>query len=198
MAKYGQTCTEDRHCTDPFNACIAGTCQCSPGTTRDIIKGICYAGKLGFYFKYQFFFPAVCPDGMHPRQTCRRLFINDVDMLESAANTDSCPLGYRCVTYGSPYVGHCCRLRCPYGEPDLSQSCDVGAPMDSKCRPLTHFCYTITEPGYAKRFSSALKASVDWDKPTNELQMEIVALLPKALPRPNSSVHQRSVPLDRS
>lgn len=61
----------------------------------------------------------VCPDGMHPRQTCRRLFVNDVDMLENAANTDSCPLGYRCVTYGSPYVGHCCRLRCPYGEPDL-------------------------------------------------------------------------------
>ncbi|PIO70395.1 hypothetical protein TELCIR_07751 [Teladorsagia circumcincta] len=56
---------------------------------------------------------------MHPRQTCRRLFVNDVDMLENAANTDSCPLGYRCVTYGSPYVGHCCRLRCPYGEPDL-------------------------------------------------------------------------------
>ncbi|PAV87101.1 hypothetical protein WR25_12714 [Diploscapter pachys] len=133
VAKYGQTCTEDRHCIDPFNACIAGTCQCSPGTTRDLMKGICYA---------------VCPDGMHPRQSCRRLFINDVDMLESAANTDSCPLGYRCVTYGSPYVGHCCRLRCPYGEPDLSQSCDVGAPMDSKCRPLTHFCYTITEPGW--------------------------------------------------
>ena len=85
---------------------------------------------------------------MHPRQTCRRLFINDIDMLENAANTDSCPLGYRCVTYGSPYVGHCCRLRCPYGEPDLSQSCDAGASPDSKCRPLTHFCFTVSEPGY--------------------------------------------------
>ncbi|VDO64927.1 unnamed protein product [Haemonchus placei] len=133
VAHYGQACEKDSQCVDPFNACVAGTCQCAPGTTRDMMRGFCYA---------------VCPDGMHPRQTCRRLFVNDVDMLENAANTDSCPLGYRCVTYGSPYVGHCCRLRCPYGEPDLSQSCDAGAPPESKCRPLTHFCYSISEPGW--------------------------------------------------
>ncbi|KAK6056376.1 hypothetical protein COOONC_06116 [Cooperia oncophora] len=106
VAHYGQVCEKDSQCVDPFNACVAGTCQCAPGTTRDVMRGFCYA-----------------------------------------ANTDSCPLGYRCVTYGSPYVGHCCRLRCPYGEPDLSQSCDAGAAPESKCRPLTHFCYTISEPG---------------------------------------------------
>ncbi|KAK6039745.1 hypothetical protein COOONC_22751 [Cooperia oncophora] len=77
----------------------------------------------------------VCPDGMHPRQTCRRLFVNDVDMLENAANTDSCPLGYRCVTYGSPYVGHCCRLRCPYGEPDLRWKSSLCCPRP--CRDPT-------------------------------------------------------------
>ncbi|KIH67676.1 EB module [Ancylostoma duodenale] len=132
VAHYGQMCEKDSQCVDPFNACVSGTCQCAPGTTRDVMRGFCYA---------------VCPDGMHPRQTCRRLFVNDVDMLENAANTDSCPLGYRCVTYGSPYVGHCCRLRCPYGEPDLSQSCDAGSSPESKCRPLTHFCYSISEPG---------------------------------------------------
>ncbi|KAK6033035.1 EB module [Ostertagia ostertagi] len=107
VAHYGQMCEKDSQCVDPFNACVGGTCQCAPGTTRDVMRGFCYA---------------VCPDGMHPRQTCRRLFVNDVDMLENAANTDSCPLGYRCVTYGSPYVGHCCRLRCPYGEPDLRRT----------------------------------------------------------------------------
>ncbi|CAL2050001.1 unnamed protein product [Caenorhabditis brenneri] len=133
VAHYMQPCEKDSQCVDPFNSCITGTCQCAPGTTRDTVRGFCYA---------------VCPDGMHPRQTCRRLFINDIDMLENAANTDSCPLGYRCVTYGSPYVGHCCRLRCPYGEPDLSQSCDAGASPDSKCRPLTHFCFTVSEPGW--------------------------------------------------
>uniref|UniRef100_A0A8R1I3G4 EB domain-containing protein n=1 Tax=Caenorhabditis japonica TaxID=281687 RepID=A0A8R1I3G4_CAEJA len=133
VAHYQQPCEKDSQCVDPFNSCLAGTCQCAPGTTRDTVRGFCYA---------------VCPDGMHPRQTCRRLFINDIDMLENAANTDSCPLGYRCVTYGSPYVGHCCRLRCPYGEPDLSQSCDAGASPDSKCRPLTHFCFTVSEPGW--------------------------------------------------
>lgn len=57
---------------------------------------------------------------MIPHQTCRRLFLNDIDMMENAATTDSCPLGFRCVTYGSPYIGHCCRLKCPYGEPDLT------------------------------------------------------------------------------
>ncbi|VDM82929.1 unnamed protein product [Strongylus vulgaris] len=144
VAHYSQICDKDSQCVDPFNACVAGTCQCAPGTTRDVMRGFCYA---------------VCPDGMHPRQTCRRLFVNDVDMLENAASTDSCPLGYRCVTYGSPYVGHCCRLRCPYGEPDLSQSCDAGSSPESKCRPLTHFCYSISEPG----------------------RMEIVALLPSSM-----------------
>ncbi|KHN77143.1 hypothetical protein Tcan_03176 [Toxocara canis] len=133
VAHWGQPCEKDSQCVDVFNACIAGTCQCAPGTTRDIMKQSCFG---------------VCPDGMHPRQTCRRLFINDIDMLENAASTDSCPLGYRCVTYGSPYVGHCCRLRCPYGEPDLTQSCDMGAPEDQRCRPLTHHCYTVTEPGW--------------------------------------------------
>ncbi|GMR61743.1 hypothetical protein PMAYCL1PPCAC_31938, partial [Pristionchus mayeri] len=133
VAHFSQPCDKDSQCVDPFNSCISGTCQCAPGTTRDLMRGFCYA---------------VCPDGMHPKQTCRRLFINDVDMLENAANSDSCPLGYRCVTYGSPYVGHCCRLRCPYGEPDLSQSCDAGAPADAKCRPLTHYCYSVSEPGW--------------------------------------------------
>lgn len=28
------------------------------------------------------------------------------------------------------------------------QSCDAGASVDQKCRPLTHFCYTVTEPGW--------------------------------------------------
>ncbi|VDK61151.1 unnamed protein product [Cylicostephanus goldi] len=27
------------------------------------------------------------------------------------------------------------------------QSCDAGSSPESKCRPLTHFCYSITEPG---------------------------------------------------
>lgn len=40
-------------------------------------------------------------------------------MLENAATTDSCPIGFKCVVYGSPYIGHCCRIKCPYGEPDL-------------------------------------------------------------------------------
>lgn len=35
----------------------------------------------------------VCPDGSAPPQTCRRLFLNDVDMLDNAATTDSCPSG---------------------------------------------------------------------------------------------------------
>uniref|UniRef100_A0A183CQX4 EB domain-containing protein n=1 Tax=Globodera pallida TaxID=36090 RepID=A0A183CQX4_GLOPA len=123
----------DTHCVDPFNACIGGKCQCAPGTHRDQAKGRCFA---------------VCPDGIAPLQTCRRLFINDVDMLDNAATTDSCPIGYRCVTYGSPYIGHCCKVRCPYGEPDLSQSCDAGAQEEQKCRPLTHFCMTLSEPGW--------------------------------------------------
>lgn len=84
-----------------------------------IYTSISHRQLIVFFYKIARFF-LVCPDGMHPRQTCRRLFINDIDMLENAASTDSCPLGYRCVTYGSPYVGHCCRLRCPYGEPDLT------------------------------------------------------------------------------
>ncbi|KAL3068706.1 hypothetical protein niasHT_032122 [Heterodera trifolii] len=133
VASWGQGCDQDIHCVDPFNACIAGKCQCAPGTHRDPSKGRCFA---------------VCPDGIAPLQTCRRLFINDVDMLDNAATTDSCPIGYRCVTYGSPYIGHCCKVRCPYGEPDLSQSCDAGAQEEQKCRPLTHFCMTLSEPGW--------------------------------------------------
>jgi len=133
VARWGQSCERDSHCVDPFNSCLAGTCQCSPGTTRDVTRNKCFA---------------TCPDGMHPRQTCRRLFINDLDMLDHAATTDSCPIGFRCVTYGSPYIGHCCRLKCPYGDPDLTQSCDAGAPEEQKCRRLTHFCFGVSEPGW--------------------------------------------------
>ncbi|KAI6171308.1 hypothetical protein M3Y97_01057100 [Aphelenchoides bicaudatus] len=133
VAHWGQSCERDTHCVDPFNSCISGTCQCSPGTTRDVQRNKCFA---------------TCPDGMHARQTCRRLFINDLDMLDHAATTDSCPIGFRCVTYGSPYIGHCCRLKCPYGDPDLTQSCDAGAPDEQKCRKLTHFCFSVSEPGW--------------------------------------------------
>ncbi|EJW86768.1 hypothetical protein WUBG_02322 [Wuchereria bancrofti] len=133
VAHWGQSCEKDNQCVDVFNACIAGVCQCAPGTTRDVAKQRCFA---------------LCPDGTEPQQACRRLFINDIDMLENAASTDSCPLGYRCVAYGSPYVGHCCKLKCPYGEPDLTQSCDMGVSEKHRCRPLTHHCYTISEPGW--------------------------------------------------
>ncbi|CAK5073657.1 unnamed protein product [Meloidogyne enterolobii] len=133
VASWGQSCEKDIHCVDSFNSCINGQCQCSPGTHRDYNKGRCFA---------------VCPDGNSPIQTCRRLFINDVDMLDNAATTDSCPVGYRCVTYGSPYIGHCCKIYCPYGEPDLNQSCDSGTNEELKCRPLTHFCMTLSEPGW--------------------------------------------------
>ncbi|KAM3726900.1 Prion-like-(Q/N-rich) domain-bearing protein [Dirofilaria immitis] len=133
VAHWGQSCENDNQCVDVFNACIAGICQCAPGTTRDVTKQRCFA---------------LCPDGTQPHQACRRLFINDIDMLENAASTDSCPLGYRCVAYGSPYVGHCCKLKCPYGEPDLMQSCDMGVAEKHRCRPLTHHCYTISEPGW--------------------------------------------------
>ncbi|KAI1725697.1 EB module domain-containing protein [Ditylenchus destructor] len=133
VARLGQPCKQDKHCVDPFNSCVGGTCQCTPGTYRDPNRNKCFA---------------VCPDGMHPQQSCRRLFLNDIDMIENAATTDSCPIGFRCVTYGSPYIGHCCRLRCPYGEPDLTQSCDAGAVEEQKCRPLTHFCFTLNEPGW--------------------------------------------------
>ncbi|MFH4978654.1 hypothetical protein AB6A40_005363 [Gnathostoma spinigerum] len=133
VAHWGEPCETDTQCVDVFNACLAGSCQCAQGTTRDFLRQTCFA---------------VCPDGEAPKQSCRRLFINDIDMLENAASTDSCPPGFRCVTYGSPYVGHCCRLRCPYGEPDLTKSCDAGAPEEHRCRPLTHQCYTISEPGW--------------------------------------------------
>ncbi|VDK45802.1 unnamed protein product, partial [Anisakis simplex] len=171
VAHWGQACDKDSQCIDVFNACIAGICQCSPGTSRDIMKQMCFAG-IFFHFTSALFTSiiyrkitfqyliSVCPDGTKARQSCRRLFINDIDMLENAASTDSCPLGYRCVTYGSPYVGHCCRLRCPYGEPDLTQSCDRGAPEDERCRPLTHHCYTVTEPGW--------KSSLCCPKPCRE------------------------------
>ncbi|VDO37210.1 unnamed protein product [Onchocerca flexuosa] len=133
VAHWGQSCEKDNQCVDVFNACITGICQCAPGTTRDVIKQRCFA---------------LCPDGSQPQQACRRLFINDIDMLENAASTDSCPLGYRCVAYGSPYVGHCCKLKCPYGEADLMQSCDMGVSEKHRCRPLTHHCYTVSEPGW--------------------------------------------------
>ncbi|KAK6058659.1 hypothetical protein COOONC_03772 [Cooperia oncophora] len=45
VAHYGQVCEKDSQCVDPFNACVAGTCQCAPGTTRDVMRGFCYAGK---------------------------------------------------------------------------------------------------------------------------------------------------------
>uniref|UniRef100_A0A915P0A9 EB domain-containing protein n=1 Tax=Meloidogyne floridensis TaxID=298350 RepID=A0A915P0A9_9BILA len=126
VASWGQSCEKDIHCVDSFNSCINGQCQCSPGTHRDYNKGRCFA---------------VCPDGNSPIQTCRRLFINDVDMLDNAATTDSCPVGYRCVTYGSPYIGHCCKIYCPYGEPDLNQSCDSGTNEELKCEGgVTMFC----------------------------------------------------------
>lgn len=32
--------------------------------------------------------------------------------------------------------------------PKLSQSCDAGAVEEQKCRPLTHFCFTLNEPGW--------------------------------------------------
>ncbi|CAD5217011.1 unnamed protein product [Bursaphelenchus okinawaensis] len=133
VAHWGQQCEKDSHCVDPFNSCIGTTCQCAPGTHRDPATNKCFA---------------TCPDGMHPRQSCRRLFINDVDMLDNAATTDSCSTGFRCVTYGSPYIGHCCRLKCPYGDPDLTQSCDAASPEEQKCRKLTHFCFTVSEPGW--------------------------------------------------
>uniref|UniRef100_A0A915CSW6 EB domain-containing protein n=1 Tax=Ditylenchus dipsaci TaxID=166011 RepID=A0A915CSW6_9BILA len=58
MAHWGQQCEEDTNCVDPFTSCVAGTCQCTAGTHRDANRNKCYA---------------VCPDGMHPHQTCRRL-----------------------------------------------------------------------------------------------------------------------------
>ncbi|CAJ0583279.1 unnamed protein product, partial [Mesorhabditis spiculigera] len=132
VAHWGQMYEKDSQCVDVFNACVAGTCQCAPGTTRDVQRGFCYA---------------VCPDGMHPRQTCRGFLLMILicwnrQLLQTLAPR----LSLRGLW--EPYVGHCCRLRCPYGEPDLTQSCDAGAPPEGKCRPLTHFCYTVTEPGW--------------------------------------------------
>uniref|UniRef100_A0A0K0D795 EB domain-containing protein n=1 Tax=Angiostrongylus cantonensis TaxID=6313 RepID=A0A0K0D795_ANGCA len=43
VAHYGQVCEKDSECVDPFNACVGGTCQCAAGTTRDIMRGFCYA-----------------------------------------------------------------------------------------------------------------------------------------------------------
>uniref|UniRef100_A0A914XAZ7 EB domain-containing protein n=1 Tax=Plectus sambesii TaxID=2011161 RepID=A0A914XAZ7_9BILA len=132
VAHLDGACRKNEECIDPFNDCINQRCACTPGTRRDR-NGRCFA---------------TCPNGQGPSQSCRRLFINDIDMLDNADLTDSCPVGQRCVGYGSPYIGHCCKMDCPFGEADTSQSCDVGAPEDQQCRPLTHYCHSITEPGW--------------------------------------------------
>lgn len=42
----------------------------------------------------------------------------------------------------------------------FSKSCDIGAPEEQRCRPLTHHCYTVTEPGW--------KSSLCCPKPCRE------------------------------
>jgi hypothetical protein len=129
---YG-TCSDDIDCVDPFTECVGRRCRCVAGTNtwgRQCIPQ--------------------CPDGSAPKGTCRRLFTNDVDMLEHKANGDTCADDHYCATYGKPNVGQCCKMYCPYGDPDLTKSCDAPATGSSSCRELTHFCHKIKAPGYSK------------------------------------------------
>lgn len=132
VSHLNQACKEDLDCVDPFTECNR-ICRCVSGTSN-------FWGKC----------KPNCPDGQPPKGSCRRLFTNDVDMIEHKANGDTCPDDHYCATYGKPNVGHCCKIYCPYGEPDLSKSCDATETGGGSCRQLTHFCHKIKAPGYSK------------------------------------------------
>lgn len=71
--------------------------------------------------------------------------VNDANALANGEKQDSCPKGYACATYGKPDIGHCCKLYCPYGTPDLTKSCEAGA-GSNKC-PDTHYCQSFEDRG---------------------------------------------------
>lgn len=132
VSQLNGRCTKDAECIAPFSICNGGRCVCASGTRPESRYGCV----------------AVCPSGFPARESCRRLFQNDEDVLQHHSQMDSCPQGYQCMTYGKPLIGHCCPVYCPHGTADLRRSCDPGAPLERKCRQLTHYCHFQTGPGW--------------------------------------------------
>lgn len=44
VAHWGQPCEKDTQCIDVFNQCVGGICQCTPGSSRDLMRQACIAG----------------------------------------------------------------------------------------------------------------------------------------------------------
>lgn len=74
--------------------------------------------------------------------------VNDPSAMANSEKMDSCPKGYACATYGKPDIGHCCKLYCPYGYPDLSKSCNGEGISYNHCSLSgTHYCQEFYDHG---------------------------------------------------
>lgn len=96
-----------------------------------------------------------CPDGSTPGAACRLRYLQDRAIRSNIEQMNTCPRGQRCVTYGKPDIGHCCKAYCPYGEPDLTKSCkksDLLHKPNIACpETSTHYCQSIDNNGATDR-----------------------------------------------
>ncbi|CAP33055.2 Protein CBG14575 [Caenorhabditis briggsae] len=138
VAHYMQPCEKDSQCVDPFNSCIAGTCQCAPGTTRDTVRGFCYAGNFYRSLSTHLIFFQSVPTGC----ILVKRVVGSSSTTLTCLKTPPTLIAVRWAIDVSRMVVHMLVIVVGYG------SCDAGASPDSKCRPLTHFCFTVSEPGW--------------------------------------------------
>ncbi|KRZ79066.1 Abnormal cell migration protein 10, partial [Trichinella papuae] len=128
-------CEVDSDCAAAFTECKNRRCTCVPGTVARGSNCV-----------------ATCSDGSQPIRTCKKILQGLSDITENVQKMDTCPAGYYCATYGKPSIGHCCPLRCPFGEADTTKSCNKGSPLGSRCPELTtHFCHNFESGGYSAK-----------------------------------------------
>ncbi|KRY79911.1 Prion-like-(Q/N-rich) domain-bearing protein 25, partial [Trichinella pseudospiralis] len=129
------SCEVDSDCAAAFTECKNRRCTCVPGTVARGSNCV-----------------ATCSDGSQPVRTCKKILQGLSDITENVQKMDTCPAGYYCATYGKPSIGHCCPLRCPFGEADTTKSCNKGSPLGSRCPELTtHFCHNFESGGYSAK-----------------------------------------------
>lgn len=118
-----QICAADTVCIDPLTACRGGICSCVTGKSNGIQCD------------------PVCPDGSVAGTTCKKLFDGFPQIIDASDKTDTCPNGQQCITWGSPLVGRCCPISCPYGTSITGRSCQPSA--TNPCEDENYYCYKI-------------------------------------------------------
>uniref|UniRef100_A0A915K596 EB domain-containing protein n=1 Tax=Romanomermis culicivorax TaxID=13658 RepID=A0A915K596_ROMCU len=135
-SSFGQSCTKNEECVQPFSACISGSCRCIAGAVQ--VGSTCQAAPH-------------CPTGAQPSGFCSRNSTNKQNIqnyANSGSQIDNCTKDAYCYTEENSYSGVCCPAVCPLSQKvDTRFTCDpnqvtVDRPL---CPDDTHYCHRAAE-----------------------------------------------------